>query len=109
MGEGRRRAYLFGVEIGYARNFNTREEMLVSVCRNGSIETLFAIFTMGTNGGNTQEEGLLGVDGVVKEFQRSIAYDVGGVLALDGAVGLVVEGHEGVEVAVCSGVEEDCV
>lgn len=62
---------------------------------------------MGTDGGDAQEEGLLGVDGVFKEFERSVADDVGGVLALNGAVGLVVEGHVGVEVAVCSGVEED--
>ena len=62
---------------------------------------------MRTDRSNTQEEGLLGVDSILKEFERPVADDVGGVLAFNGAVFLVVEGHVGVEVAVCSRVKQD--
>ena len=99
--------YLCRVKVGYARNLGIREEVLVSLGGNGSIEAARTRFTMGTNGCNTQEEGLVSIEGILEEFKRPVAYHVGRVLASNGAVGLVVERHEGVEVAVRSRVKED--
>lgn len=106
-GEARKTHVRRVVKVGTARNSDIREQVLVAIGRDGSGEAVRRAVAVGADGRDAEEEGLAGGDAVVEEAQGAVADVVGRVGAGFVAVGGAVEGHDGVEVLVRVGVEED--
>lgn len=102
-------AHLVGVEVGLAGDLDVVEKALVAIGGDWVSEAIRTALTVRANGSDTKEEGLVGVDTVLKELKRAVANVVSGVGSLHRTVLFVIEGHDRIQVFVRSGVDENYV